>query len=413
MSFKVDAEIADMITPDDHNALHAIYQHRCLNEQQLTRYIYNTRDDGYNGYTLRRIRALISFGLIEVHEYGPDHKCVFFLTYQGVQYIRDTAGRPMYHTKERSGRRRYEATAGGLWLPDTMLDHQTRLNDLALELVCRCNLDPSCYKDNLFASNFTYAQPDGVLELPERDFFLEMDMGHERMVALRGKWDHYRGYFRSRDYQLHRNKPVTVLFATENVSSLSRRRRTVVKSLARTSMDLLGPQFDCYITSNEGLEEIMERLVLGHPGDYPRVCSLLEEQHGVKFIAPPQPPGTLSPDARLCVAPDGSRFLFLDGSDRPMSGIKRIVYFGQERQALGGARLLVLVPDEEGACVDELASEIRPGPEVCYVTEKRLQRRLFYEALFQFDQLGNRFRLSGPGLGGLIFERHQRRVRKN
>ena len=36
MSFKVDAEIADMITPDDHNALHAIYQHRCLNEQQLT-----------------------------------------------------------------------------------------------------------------------------------------------------------------------------------------------------------------------------------------------------------------------------------------------------------------------------------------------------------------------------------------
>ena len=130
-------------------------------------------------------------------------------------------------------------------------------------------------------------------------------------------------------------------------------------------------------------------------------------------MAPPQPPRTLSHDARLCVAPDGSRFLFLDGSDRPMSGIKRIVYFGQERQALGGARLLVLVPDEEGACVDELASEIRPGPEVCYVTEKRLQRRPFYEALFQFDQLGNRFRLSGPGPGVLIFERHQRRVRKN
>ena len=96
-----------------------------------------------------------------------------------------------------------------------------------------------------------------------------------------------------------------------------------------------------------------------------------------------------------------------------MSGIKRIVYFGQERQALGGARLLVLAPDEEGACVDELASEIRPGPEVCYVTEKRLQRQSFYEALFQFDQLGNRFRLPGPGPGGLIFERHQRRVRKN
>lgn len=412
MGVKVNSEIADMITPDDHNALHAIYQHRCLNEQQLTKYVYNTRDDGYNGYALRRIRSLISFGLIEVHEYGSDSKCVFFLTYHGVQYVRDTAGRTMFYDREKSGRRRYEATAGSLWLPDTMLDHQTRLNDLALELVRRCRLDPSCYKDNLFAANFTYAQPDGVLELPERDFFLEMDMGHERMVALRGKWDHYRGYFRSRDYQLHRNKPVTVLFATENVSSLSRRRRTVVKSLSRTSMDLIGPQFDCYITSNEGLEEIMERLVLGLPGAYTRVCTLLEEKHSVKFLTPPQPTGALFPDARMCVVPDGSQFLFLDGSDRPMSGIKRITYFGQERASLDGARLLVLVPDEDGACVDELASEIRPGPEVCYVTERRLQRRPFYEALFQFDQLGNRFRLTGPDPGELVFERHQRRVRQ-
>lgn len=412
MSVKVNPEIADMITPDDHNALHAIYQHRCLNEQQLTKYVYNTRDDGYNGYALRRIRALISFGLIEVHEYGSDNKCVFFLTYQGVQYVRDTAGRTMYYDREKSGRRRYEATAGSLWLPDTMLDHQTRLNDLALELVRRCRLDPSCYKDNLFAANFTYAQPDGVLELPERDFFLEMDMGHERMVALRGKWDHYRGYFQSRDYQLHRNKPVTVLFATENVSSLSRRRRTVVKSLARTSMDLLGPQFDCYIASNECLEEIMERQVLGKPCAYQRVCTMLEEKYGIRFLTPPQPPGTLFPDSRMCVTPEGSRFLFLDGSDRPMSGIKRIAYFGQEKLSLGGARLLVLVPDEDGACVDELASSIRPGQEVCYVTERRLQRRLFYEALFQFDQLGNRFRLTGPDPGGLVFERHQRRVRQ-
>ena len=411
MSIKVDSEVADMITPDDHNAMHTVYRHRCLNEEQLTKYIYCTRDDGYNGYALRRIKALVSFGLLEVHEYGPEHKCVFFLTYRGVQYVRDTAGKPLYRTRERSGRRRYEATPGGLWLPDTMLDHQTRLNDLALELVRRCGLDPGCYKDNLYASNFTYAQPDGVLELPERDFFLEMDMGHERMSALRGKWDHYREYFKSRDYQLHRNKPVTVLFATENVRYVSRRRRTVVKSLARTSMDLLGPLFDCYIAPNEELITIMERLVLKQPGAYQRACGLLGEKHEVSFWGPVEPARPMSPESQLIEAPDGSRFLFLDGSDRPMSGIKRIAYFGQERASLGGVRLLVLVPGEDGACVDELDSGTKPDGRVCYVTEKRLQKRPFYEALFQFDQLGNRFRLSGPGPGGLVFERHQRRVR--
>lgn len=413
MSVKVDSEVTDMITPDDHNALHEIYRHRCLNETQLTKYVYYARDDGYNGYALRRIKGLVSFGLLDVHEYGANQKCVFFLTYRGVQYVRDTAGRPLYRVKERSGRKRYETSPSGLWLPDSMLDHQTRLNDLALDLIWRCHLDPDCYKDNLFASNFTYAQPDGVIELPERDFFLEMDMGHERMSALRGKWDHYRGYFKSRDYQLHRNKPVTVLFATENVSSVSRRRRTVVKSLSRTSMDLLGPQFDCYITSNDELGAIIERLTLGQPGIYQRVCSLLEQKHRVTFKTPEQPPGTLFPDCRLFEALDGNRFFFLDGSDRPMSVLKRIAYFGQERSSLGETRLLILVPDEESACVDELSSEVRPDREVCYTTEKRLYQRPFYEALFQFDQLGNRFRFSGPDLGDLVFERHQRRVRQH
>lgn len=155
LSVKVDSEVTDMITPDDHNALHEIYRHRCLNETQLTKYVYYARDDGYNGYALRRIKGLVSFGLLDVHEYGANQKCVFFLTYRGVQYVRDTAGRPLYRVKERSGRKRYETSPSGLWLPDSMLDHQTRLNDLALDLIWRCHLDPDCYKDNLFASNFT------------------------------------------------------------------------------------------------------------------------------------------------------------------------------------------------------------------------------------------------------------------
>lgn len=187
----------------------------------------------------------------------------------------------------------------------------------------------------------------------------------------------------------------------------------MVKSLSRTSMDLLGPQFDCYITSNDELGAIMERLTLGQPGIYQRVCSLLEQKHRVTFKTPEQPPGTLFPDCRLFEALDGNRFFFLDGSDRPMSVLKRIAYFGQERSSLGETRLLILVPDEESACVDELSSEVRPDREVCYTTEKRLHQRPFYEALFQFDQLGNRFRFSGPDLGNLVFERHQRRVRQH
>lgn len=38
MSFKVRPESAAILTAEDHSVLHAIYQHRCLNEEQLSRF---------------------------------------------------------------------------------------------------------------------------------------------------------------------------------------------------------------------------------------------------------------------------------------------------------------------------------------------------------------------------------------
>ena len=66
-------------------------------------------------------------------------------------------------------------------------------------------------------------------------------MGNEESKILREKWTHYRNYFLSRDYQLHRKKRIIVLFATENVKKLAARRKIIVRSLAETSMDLLVP----------------------------------------------------------------------------------------------------------------------------------------------------------------------------
>ena len=59
MATRVVEKAFSIITPEDHNALHGIYRHRCLNDRQLAEYFYKDLDDGKNDYTLMRINELV------------------------------------------------------------------------------------------------------------------------------------------------------------------------------------------------------------------------------------------------------------------------------------------------------------------------------------------------------------------
>lgn len=71
MATRVVEKAFSIITPEDHNALHGIYRHRCLNDRQLAEYFYKDLDDGKNDYTLMRINELVENWLIDAHEYKP------------------------------------------------------------------------------------------------------------------------------------------------------------------------------------------------------------------------------------------------------------------------------------------------------------------------------------------------------
>lgn len=416
MSFGVRPEAIAVLTAEDHAVLHAIYQHRCLSEEQISHFFYANLDNGENGYTIDRINMLIEVGFIVSHEY-KSASWVYFLTYTGVQYVRNTSDRPLYTVKERGGKRQYEATAGTLILPDGMLDHQCRLNDLALTIIHQSGLDPDCYKDNLFARNFTYAQPDAVIELPSFDLFLEMDMGHERLSALRNKWDHYRTYFRSRDYQLRRNKKIIVLFATENVQKLHLRRNSIVKSIAQTSMDLLGSMFECYIGSNWTMELIAKRLLEGQNPEFQRALDLIQTSLRIQLAKPKWLSKVCWGDCRFLQLQNGISILVVDGLSGPMSILKLIAYFGQIKQAFSstayqGIKLLVLVPGETDICRDLMAAEIRLDTDALYTTEERLLKFEFHEAVFVFDQLGNRYHFADMMMQTRCYEKQQFRIRR-
>ena len=401
-----------IITPEDHNALHGIYRHRCLNDRQLAEYFYKDLDDGKNDYTLMRINELVENWLIDAHEYKPG-VWVYFLTKRGVQYVRETSRRTMYSFKERSGKKQYEASAGSLRMKDQILDHQCRLNDLALEILRVCSLDPACYKDNLCATNIRYAQPDGVLELPDFHIFLEMDMGNEESKILREKWTHYRNYFLSRDYQLHRKKRIIVLFATENVKKLAARRKIVVRSLAETSMDLLGPMFECYIGSNEEMIEVARELIGGQSW---HEDSFLAQLRQAGIVVANNPPEFVQTGEWLCRLPDRQFVLAIDGYKRPVALLKRIAYWEQssarqDRTAFETLRMLVLSPSENEVCRDLFhAGLVRDlNTNILFVTLGRLREKPLHEAVFVFDQLGNQYHFTGPDMQDLFYEKRQYR----
>ena len=416
MGFGVRPEAVAVLTAEDHAVLHAIYRHRCLSEEQITNFFYGNLDNGKNGYTINHINTLIEVGFIISHEYKPTN-WVYFLTYHGVQYVRSTSKRLLYTTKEKSGKRRYEATAGTLILPDGMLDHQCRLNDLALTIIYQTKLDPDCYKDNLFARNFTYAQPDAVIEFPSFDLFLEMDMGHERLNALRNKWKHYRAYFRSKDYQLYRNKRIIVLFATENVQKLYVRRNSIVKSIAQTSMDLLGPMFECYIGSNKIMESVAKQLLENQCTEFQQIVELIKSSLQVQTANPEWLSKICWGNCVILQLQNGFPILVVDGLFGQMSILKLITYFGQTQQALSstayrGIKLLVLVSSEIDICRDLMSAEIRLDTDAFYTTKERLLKHSFHEAVFVFDQLGNRYHFADAMMQTLCYEKQQCRVRQ-
>lgn len=413
--YRVKPEALAMLTPEDRKVLHGIYKHRCLNEEQLAKYFYQHLDDGKNDYTLYRIRILRDAGFIEVYEYGEDQKCVFYLTHMGVQFVRDTSEVSLVRTEARGGAK-YEINCSALRVGENLLSHQTELNTLGLEIERRCGIDPQCYKDSVFAANFSYAQPDGVFELPEFDIFLEMDMGNERQPALRRKWNHYRTYLNSRDYYLRRDKKIVVLFATQRVTNLESRRKSVVKSISEMIFDLVGPNLDFYIGNSEEMIRVAERLVNGTPGWFQRVGSFFQKNMDAAFSKP----GVITEACRepylymKLPGEKGREFLFEDYSNRQMLGLKRAVTYASTQSLLAAKvgrtiPLLVLAPSEDAIFRDLRSVDALAVPNVYYVTPARLRERSFYEALFQFDKLGNRFHFTDLSLTEQVHEIKQRK----
>lgn len=405
MLTKAGAEILEQLSLIDREVLKAVYRLRTLDEALMQRFFYAAEDDGVNEFTRKRIQWFVRQEILGIEEYGED-QCAFYLTQRGIQVARELFDRTLY-TVNKDGKKVYEVTAGALRPAKKLLNHQLHLNALALDIIQQCGLAPDCYKDSKFADAFTYAQPDGVFELPDMDIFLEMDMAHERVTDLLRKWEHYRMYFSSRDYYLKRNKKIVVLFATENIKSgLALRRGKVLESMARGAFDLFGENFDGYIGTSVELAALTQRL-LSKNDSFSEAGYFLQSQLRFSFSRPASVKEKCGEEylymrqlneQRQVLVRDGrpQRFFVENYMERPVAVLHRIAAFPQTTALLSSAAsaavpLLVLVPSEDAIYRDLRAVDALGVPNVYYTTMERLRNQPLPKALFGFDQIGNRF----------------------
>lgn len=422
MLTKAGTEILSQLNQADREVLKAVYRLRSLDEPLMQRFFYAAEDDGINEFTRKRIQWFVRQEVLGIEEYG-EGQCAFYLTQRGIQVTRELFDKTLY-TVNRDGKKVYEVTAGALRPAKKLLNHQLHLNTLALDIIQQCGLPEDCYKDSKFADSFTYAQPDGVFELPDMDIFLEMDMAHERVAELLRKWEHYRTYFSSRDYYLRRNKKIIVLFATENIKSgLALRRSKVLESLARGAFDLFGENFDCYIGTSEELSALTKRL-LAKENSFSETGYFLQSQFGFSFSRPASVKEKCGEEYlymrqlnehRQVTVRDGrpQRFFVENYMERPVTVLHRIAVFPQTTALLSSVTrvpvpLLVLVPSEDMIYRDLRAVNALGVPDVYYTTMERLKGWTFPEALFGFDQTGNRFHFTDYAFSDKIHEKRGR-----
>jgi len=420
MPIKARPETLMALTEEDKAALRSIYFHRCLNESLLQRFFYAQLDDGQNDYTLERIRWFIKEELLAIDEYG-DGQCTFYLTNRGLQTVRELLDYPTFIIDRKTGHRKYDVTSSSLRTAQKLLDHQMHLNALSLDIETRCGLPQEAYKDSKFAANFTYAQPDGVFELPDYDIFLEMDMAHERLLSIKDKWTHYRNYTSAREYYLRRDKKIIVLFATENITrGFAYRRGKVIRSIFGTIQDLLGDRFEIFIGPSSEMADVAERIIKQENGAFQETGAFLQSQMLFQFFYPAVVRDLTGErllymrqldEKRETLVRDGrpQEFFLVDYLLRPMSGLKRALCHGHTQSLLAGkfpqVPLLLLVPDETSIYQDLRAAEAFGMENVFFTTSKRLRDRLLPEAIFQFDQTGNRYHFQDFALKEKIHEK--------
>lgn len=415
------------LTEADKEALRSLYLFRCLDEPLLHDMCYEPEGRSRD-YVMRRVRNFIKHEIVERVKYGGEYPALFLKT-AGIKLLSEYVRLPedVYHQQ---GKKTLLGvySANDLKLDVKMINHQLFLNRFVATFKRRAaeiNL-PWLYFDEKYLSHYVSIRPDGMIRIGSLDLFLEMDMGTETFQFLARKWNNYRRFVSSDEY-FQREQNIKVLFIIGNMVNPKLRSRRVKTTIINNILDVIDNDFDFFVSDQEDLVNVVFNLLLSSSPHYskriPELKSLLQSQYGFHVS-----PGELLKEAvdrnifdlYIRKINEQQKIVVIDGSTQefvvdfyhnaPLSVIRKITYMDRinsyfKNHMKRNLKYIVILEDEVAFHKDLKAFGIPVVENIYFTTERRLSNMQFYEALFQFDQMGNVFHFSGDSLNLKVFER--------
>lgn len=414
----------------DLELMHQLYLYRCLTFQQAKEFIYKRNDESLEEFEKSIIHPLLKLGVAEKVEYLPD-QYVLFLTTNGVDIVRYTKDIPLeiFNPDTKIVKRGYYR-AGELRMNPRLVNHQVFLNQFVLEFqkIAEEKKIKWKYYDEKYVSQYFTIRPDGLIQLFDTDFFLEMDMASESKKQLLEKWDHYRDFIRSSEFTNNERK-IMILFITENVKNVEGRKDLVRFTAIHQIADLFQDNFDMVIGSKDELLQLMFHTLIPNiqQKNHPKEAMLesLKEHHGFQVdLAFPLKSvlneadyeffiRKMNVENKRIVIENGrlQEYVLDDYTHQPLSVIQRIQYHNRNANVFNltfkrRIPYIVIAKDEVSLYTDLKLADCLTVDQVYFTTPSRLASLPFHEALFQYDVQGNIYHFVDSGLQQRILEKN-------
>lgn len=418
------------LTEQDLDLLYHLYLYRCLTYRQAQVYIYQVPDESETIFFNRVIRHLLLLDVVENVEYLPN-QFVLFLTRDGVDIVRYNKEIPLeiFNPDTKIVKRGY-FRAGELKMHPRLVNHQVHLNQFVLEFkqqAAKLGVKWKYY-DEKYVSQYLTIRPDGLIQLLDTDFFLEIDMGSESQKQLREKWGNYQDFLRSKEFR-NNERNIMVLFIVENVKNPEQRADLVRYTAVNQIGNFFSDRFDMIIGSKENIlatlfDSIIPNFTQTNKKKEAMLTSLREKHEFQVDFAHPLKHALnnedyefyirkVNPDTKRIVVENGrlQEYVLDDYTVRPLSIVHRIQFHMKNASAFQlkfkrRIAYIVVAPDEKRLFQDLQIANCIVAEQIFYTTPERLAKLPFHEALFQFDIEGGLYHFADTGLQQQVYEKN-------
>lgn len=367
-----------------HLLLSKLYCLRVMSYKQVQRYVFE--ENGYADSYCKQIIKLLRDEYIKQHG-RKEAETYFTITSKGVNFLKINGIMLIGNNNDITMLDEVLAPFK-ITVHENMVNHQLGLNEFVLDFERRYK-EFEYYDEKYISQVFSKIRPDGLIKYNNTFYFLEMDMSMESTRALNTKWERYRQFLNTDEFQDITEKCKVLFILGGKYTAKSNRKYQIRHNIEINLIDLICEEFDIYVDTHENLIDVVvpnEELVkIMNKNEY-NVSGLNYKNQQLNNYS-----FTRYTVKKVKESDGVMDFVIDDFTKGNMYVIKKMLNYYSIKEVFNqkrGLHYIVIVQSEYDAL--KLIKQVNGSyPQIYFTTYERLRENPLHNALFQIDQLGH------------------------